>query len=44
MYYAAIKAIPKIFHTLGRMGVTVSMFFKEKGVLPQYFVTDYLNF
>ena len=49
MYQEAIRAIPNNFHTLSTLnrggvgwggGGAVSIFFKEKGVVPQYFVTD----
>ena len=44
MYQAAIRAIPNNFHTLstlnkGNREGAISLFFKEKKVVPQYFVT-----
>ena len=51
MYQAVIRAIPNNFHTLSKLnrgggvvvlvgGGAVRIFFNEKGVVPQYFVTD----
>ena len=44
MYQAAIRAIPNNFHThstlnKGNREGAISLFFKEKKVVPQYFVT-----